>query len=118
MSIGATILLIIADGQAMSGVGMFGIGGAIGPGNAANAGYHGKPGTITCPCHCLKHCDTPLATASRYLALLPVYAATIGAFLISDSSSGPSRQPGVPIAAIAMICRFWNLACSFHMLWA
>ena len=30
----------------MSGVGMFGIGGAIGPGNAANAGYHGSPGTI------------------------------------------------------------------------
>ena len=31
----------------MSGIGMFGIGGAIGPGNAANAGYHGSPGTMT-----------------------------------------------------------------------
>src|SRR5512141_673689 len=106
MSMGATILLIIADGQAMSGVGMFGIGGAIGPGNAANAGYHGSPGTITCPCQSLKHYDTPWATASRYLALLPVYIATIGALVISPSSSGPSRHPGVPIAAMAMICRF------------
>src|SRR4051794_19904336 len=118
MPSGITIRVIIADGQAMSGVGMLGIGGAIGPGNAANAGYHGSPGTITCPCQSLKHFDTPAATASRYLALLPVYAATMGAFLISDSSSGPSRQPGVPIADTAMICRFWNFACSFHMLWA
>src|SRR3954470_13276957 len=97
---------ICADGQAMSGIGMFGIGGAIGPGNAANAGYHGSPGTITCPCQSLKHLDTPAATASRYLALLPVKVAHMGAFLISDSSSGPSRHPGVPMATTAMTCRF------------
>ena len=34
------------------------------------------------------------------------------------SSSGPSRQPGVPSAVSALIFRSLNLACSFHMLCA
>src|SRR4051812_24092385 len=106
MSLGEQIDAAFADTHAISGVGTFGIGGAVGPGNAANAGYHGRPGTITCPCQSLKHFDTPAATASRYFALLPVNAATIGAFLMFDSSSGPSRQPGDPIAETAMTCRF------------
>ena len=90
----------------MSGVGMLGIGGAIGPGNAANAGYHGSPGTITWPCQFLKQVETPLATASRYFALLPIHAAQPGAILMKLSSSGPSRHPGDPIADTAMTWRF------------
>src|ERR1041384_5699472 len=35
--------------SAANGTGTFGVGGAIGPGNAANAGYHGRPGTFTVP---------------------------------------------------------------------
>ena len=31
---------------AISGVGTLGVGGVTGPGNAANAGYHGMPGTL------------------------------------------------------------------------
>src|SRR5205807_3523481 len=104
MVLGMMMSDIFAEMQQISGIGMLGIGGAIGPGNAANAGYHGSPGTMTCPCQSLKHFDTPAATASRYLALLPSNAATIGAFLMFDSSSGPSRQPGDPIADTAMIC--------------
>src|SRR6185312_16106752 len=100
----------------MSGVGMLGIGGAIGPGKAANAGYHGSPGTMTWSCQFLKHLETPAATASRYLALLPVHAAQPGKFLMFDSSGGPSRQPGDPIADTAMTCRFRNFACNFHRL--
>src|SRR6266851_4285979 len=34
------------------------------------------------------------------------------------SSSGPSRQPGVPSAVSALTFRSLNLACSFHMLCA
>src|ERR671923_814759 len=78
---GMTIWVIIADGQAMSGVGMFGIGGAIGPGNAANAGYQGRPGTVTWSCQFLNAFDTPFATASRCFCLLPVNDAQEGAFL-------------------------------------
>src|SRR5262245_16849734 len=75
MSMGAAIFVIIADGQAISGVGTLGIGGAIGPGNAANAGYHGRPGTVALSCQSLKHFETPLATASRCFCMLPVIAA-------------------------------------------
>ena len=85
---------IFADGQAMSGIGMFGIGGAIGPGNAANAGYQGSPGTITWSCQSLNAFETPLATASRYLALLPVNAAQHGAFLISSPAPARSGSRG------------------------
>src|SRR5262245_48917968 len=46
--LGLMISLIRADVQAMSGVGTFGMGGAIGPGNIANAGYHGMPVMVTC----------------------------------------------------------------------
>src|SRR5437762_3258757 len=106
---------IIGETQVMSGIGMFGIGGAIGPGNAANAGYQGSPGTITLSCHFLKHPETPFATASRCFALFPVHDAHIGAFLMLLSSSGPARHPGAPIAVTATTLRFWNLACSFHM---
>src|SRR5438132_8012333 len=49
MSSGVMMLLIFDDGHMISGTGTFGIGGAIGPGNAANAGYQGSPGTITWP---------------------------------------------------------------------
>ena len=41
---------IVGDGswiKAMKGEGMFGVGGAIGPGKAAKAGYQGSPGTRT-----------------------------------------------------------------------
>src|SRR5688572_28307689 len=112
---GDAIAAICPDGQAMSGVGTLGIGGAIGPGNAANAGYQGRPGTVTIPCQSLKHFDTPLATASRCLALPSDHDATIGAFLMFDSSSGPSRQPGAPIADTDMTWMSLNLACIFHM---
>ena len=70
-------------------MGTFGIGGAIGPGKAANAGYQGSPGTITWSCQFLNALETPLATASRCLALLPVNAAQDGAVLIRLSS--PAR---------------------------
>src|SRR5712691_5397864 len=73
---GMQISVIIGEGQQMSGIGMFGIGGAIGPGKTTNAGYQGSPGTMTLSCHFLKHCETPFATASRCLALLPVQADT------------------------------------------
>src|SRR5438128_2701429 len=115
MSLGATILAIIADGQVMSGMGMLGMGGALASGNAAKAGYHGSPGTITLPIQSLKHLLTPLATASRYLPLLPENAAHMGAFLMLLSSSGPSRQPGLPMAETDITFRSLNLACSFHM---
>ena len=69
-------------------------------------------------CHFLKHLETPAATASRCLAMLPVNEAHMGAFLIRLSSSGPSRQPGVPRAVTALIFKSLNLACSFHMLCA
>ena len=76
IEVGMQISVIIGEGQQMSGIGMFGIGGAIGPGKTTKAGYQGSPGTMTLSCHFLKHCETPLATASRCLALLPVQAAT------------------------------------------
>src|SRR5215831_16320081 len=116
--LGTVILAIIGDMQAMSGIGTLGMGGAIGPGKAANAGYHGRPGTVTLSCQSLKHFDTPAATASRHLAILPIIVAVEGAFLMLDSRSGPVRQPGVPIADTAMTWRFWNLAWSFHILCA
>src|SRR2546421_276781 len=47
IELGMMISVIIGDGQVMSGMGMLGMGGAIGPGNAAKAGYQGSPGTIT-----------------------------------------------------------------------
>ena len=118
MEVGMQISVIMAEGQVMRGIGMFGIGGAIGPGKAAKAGYQGSPGTITLSCHFLKHFETPVATASRCFAMFPVNDAHIGAFLIRLSSSGPSRQPGVPRAVTALILRSLNLACSFHMLCA
>src|SRR5260370_31613656 len=65
MSSGMMIWVIIALGQAISGIGTLGMGGAIGPGNAANAGYQGRPGTITLSCHFLKHLETPVTPASR-----------------------------------------------------
>src|SRR5438132_3159310 len=94
---------IFAEMQQISGIGMFGIGGAIGPGNAANAGYQGSPGTVTWSCQFLKHLETPAATASRYFAMFPIQAAQPGKFLMLLSSAGPSRQPGDPIADTAMI---------------
>src|SRR5437588_12757212 len=110
------ISVIIAEGQAMSGVGTLGIGGAIGPGKAANAGYQGRPGTITLSCHFLKHFDTPVATASRCFAMFPLNDATIGAFLMLLSSSGPSRQPGVPMADTDMTFRSLSFAWRLHVL--
>ena len=44
---GVAIDVIIAEMHVMSGIGTFGVGGAMGPGNAANAGYQGSPGTVT-----------------------------------------------------------------------
>src|SRR6059058_829337 len=117
MSSGMMMLVIFDETQVMSGIGTFGIGGAIGPGNAANAGYQGSPGTITWPCQSLKHLETPLATASRCFFMLPKNDATIGAFLMLLSSSGPSRHPGEPMAQTAITCKSLNFACSFHMLW-
>src|SRR5262245_35942111 len=82
IELGMMIEVIIADGQAMSGVGMLGMGGAIGPGKAANAGYHGRPGTMTLSCQSLKHLETPLATASRYLDMFPIIMAHGGNILM------------------------------------
>src|SRR5207245_1100258 len=93
----------------------WGVGGAVGSGSAANAGYEARPGTVTWPCQFLNAFDTPFATASRCFALFPLNAAQDGACLIKLSSSGPSRQPGEPMAQTAMIWRFWNFACSFHI---
>src|SRR6266404_90620 len=118
MVLGMMMSDIFAEMQQISGIGMLGIGGAIGPGNAANAGYQGRPGTVTWSCQFLNALETPLATASRCLAIFPVIAAQDGAFLIRVSSSGPFRHPGVPMALMAITVRFSNLACSFHMLWA
>src|SRR5207248_2160353 len=115
MVLGMMMSDIFAEMQQISGIGMLGIGGAIGPGNAANAGYQGRPGTVTWSCQFLNAFDTPFATASRCFALFPLNAAQDGACLIKLSSSGPSRQPGEPMAQTAMIWRFWNFACSFHI---
>src|SRR5260221_68964 len=65
MSSGMMMLVILAEMQVMSGMGTLGMGGPIGPGKAAKAGYQGRPGTDTWPCQSLKHLETPLATASR-----------------------------------------------------
>src|SRR5258708_22639742 len=92
------------------------MGGAMGRGKPATAGYQRRAGTITLSCHFLKHLDTPAATASRCFCMLPLKEATMGAFLMLLSNSGPSRQPGAPMAAIAITLRSLNLACSFHML--
>src|SRR5207245_10434513 len=96
MEVGMQISVIIGEGQQMSGIGMFGIGGAIGPGKTTKAGYQGSPGTMTMSCHFLKHCETPLATAPRCLALLPAQAATGGPGLMGPPSPGPTRPPGWP----------------------
>ena len=45
MSSGMMMLVIFAEMQVMSGIGMFGNGGADADGKAANAGYQGNPGT-------------------------------------------------------------------------
>src|SRR5438105_4080860 len=97
MSSGMTMLVIFEETQAMSGIGTLGIGGAIAEGKATNAGYQGSPGTVTWSCQSLKHLETPLATASRHSLALPL-ANCEAAFLMSLSSSGPSRQPGDPMA--------------------
>src|SRR5262249_36645518 len=112
------ISVAIGETQAMSGIGTLGIGGACGPGKAANAGYQGRPGTVTASCQFLKQAPTPLATASRDFPLLPLIVAPLAEYLMRVSSPGPSRHPGVPSAVTALILRFWNLARIFHMLWA
>src|SRR5438128_3941290 len=115
---GRMMSVIFEEMQQISGIGTLGIGGAIGPGNAAKAGYQGRPGTVTWSCQFLNALETPVATASRCFALLPVNEAQEGAFLIWLSSSGPSRQPGDPMALTAMIWMFWHLACIFRIRWA
>src|SRR5258705_3111776 len=93
--------VIFAETQVMSGMGMLGIGGAIGPGNAAKAGYQGRPGTVTWSCQFLNALETPLATASRCLAMFPVIAAQAGAFLLRLSTPRPFRATGLPTGPIA-----------------
>src|SRR5215470_19525645 len=115
---GSMISVTIGEMQAMSGIGTLGIGGACGPGKAANAGYQGRPGTVTMSCQFLKQSPTPLATASRYLPMLPLIVAQLGEYLMRFSMPGPSRQPGIPSAVTALTFRFWNFARIFHMLWA
>src|SRR5262249_33180898 len=115
---GSAISVVIGEMQAMSGIGTLGIGGACGPGNAAKAGYHGRPGTVTMSCQFLKQSPTPLATASRYLPMLPLIVAQLGEYLMRFSRPGPSRQPGMPSAVTALTLRSWNFARIFHMLCA
>ncbi len=50
--------------------------------------------------------------------MLPVNEAQEGAFLMRLSNSGPSRQPGAPMADTAMTLMSLNLHCSFHWLCA
>src|ERR1035441_2090391 len=86
----------------MNGVGMLGVGGAMDPGNAANAGYQGSPGTVTLAASADHCCSIPLAAASRTAAFHPTQPATDGARAINVSSAGPCRRP--PMAVIAWIC--------------
>ena len=63
------------EANAISGIGMFGIGGATGPGTAANAGYCKDP--VKPMDHCIHALPTALDMASEYLFSTGVF---LGAF--------------------------------------
>src|SRR5687768_8336417 len=60
------------ESREATGVGMFGMGGAIGPGNAANAGYQGRPGTVTLSAHCFQAPPTARANPVAMVEGMPV----------------------------------------------
>jgi hypothetical protein len=95
-----TISDIVAETHAMSGVGIFGVGGAIGPGKAANVGYHGNPGTVTPFCQLEKASPTPWATAALTRASSPMKPATMGAVDIRGVRLGPFNLPPNALTAV------------------
>ena len=64
--------------SAANGIGMFGVGGATGDGNAAKAGYHGKPGTFTVAVN--ESHAVPITFATTF-----VYFSSIGVSLGPDA---------------------------------
>src|SRR2546425_5227238 len=91
----------------INGLGMLGVGGAIGPGNAANAGYHGRPGTLTDAWNCV-HCK-PIPAA---MALARVGKLVRAWDMIRGVQGGPTIWP--PIAVTALTCTPTSVAAVCH----
>src|SRR5687768_10203274 len=86
--------------SATTGHGMFGIGGATGPGNAANAGYHGMPGTLIVAVY--ESHDVPITFAT-----VVVYLRSIGLSLgpcarMSGVSGGPTTWPTLAVGPMTI----------------
>src|SRR5688500_7413994 len=98
----------------MTGHGTFGVGGAIGPGNAANAGYHGMPGTLIVSVYC-SHA-VPIAVAIAFVYFISIGVDIAPFARISGVHGGPTTLP--PTAVTALTTTPTIVAADCHVLHA